>query len=213
MIIQDDYFKQVNSVAILGGTFNPVHNGHLMMAQTVKEQLPDICSVVFMPNNMPAYKDVKDIISNADRVAMLQNALMDYDYANISLLELERGGITYTIDTLLYLHKLNSNLKIYFVIGADSLFSFDKWYCFEQILSECSLAVLARDCDTIAMLEKIEQLKKCYHDADILILKNKMVPISSSKIRSCIRNGESVREFLPNAVADYIMKEQLYAKV
>ena len=133
-----DIFKQSGCIGILGGTFNPVHIGHIMLADKTIEQYPDIEKIVIMPNNLPAYKNSHELVDSKHRIRMLELATEDRDYVSISDLEIKRGGATYTIDTLREIKNINPSLKIYFIIGADSLFQFEKWreqsrhFCFHE---------------------------------------------------------------------------------
>lgn len=199
-----------DSVGILGGTFNPIHNGHLMMARCAKEQINDLDQVVLLPNNLPAYKDSTSIVANEHRLHMLKLAIEDLDYASVSDLELMRGGITYTIDTLNEIHTLNPNLKIYFIIGADSLFSFTKWYRYEEILKQCTLVAAARACDANRMQQFADELIENLGYGSIIVLSNDTVDASSSQIRLDLSNGTVPYNVLPTKVASYIVEHKLY---
>ena len=111
-------------VGIMGGTFNPVHNGHIAIAKAAHEQF-NIPYILVMPSYSPAYKDNSNIVSATHRCNMVSLAIKDYDYMELSTLEIERGGRTYTADTLRLLK--DDYDKIYFIIGADSLFTLNTW--------------------------------------------------------------------------------------
>lgn len=204
------YFNEVSCIAILGGTFNPIHNGHIMMARTALSLVDDVENVIFMPNSLPAYKDSNDIVTKEHRINMLKLALCDRENMALSLLELERGGITYTIDTLEQIKCLNNNLKIYFIIGDDSLLSFRKWYKYERILENCTLLVIPRN-------EGCERLNK-YKDrllsdmgyGDIRILPGQVFEAASSDIRRRIANNDMPKNLLPEGVCAYIKNNGLY---
>lgn len=108
------------TVGILGGTFNPIHNGHIEIARLAHEQF-DIPLIYVMPSGNPAsYKDVTDVIAASDRCNMVEAAIQQYPFMKLSTMEIERKGYTYTSDTLL---EISDKFKsIYFIIGADSLF-------------------------------------------------------------------------------------------
>ncbi|MDD6327902.1 MAG: nicotinate (nicotinamide) nucleotide adenylyltransferase [Eubacteriales bacterium] len=203
-------WKQYDKVGILGGTFNPIHNGHLMMAKTAKFFVPQLDKIVFMPNNIPAYKNQSLIVSNEHRLAMLQCALKDMSYTTISDMELRRGGMTYTVDTLNEIHSINPALKIYFIIGADSLFSFSKWYHYKQILTKCTLLVAARNSETKKLYEACSSLTNNYSYGEIILLNNDEYNVSSSEIRTMLENGIIPENKLPNNVIHYIVNNKLY---
>lgn len=202
-------FKNLTCIGILGGTFNPVHNGHLMMAKHTHEQIAEVEKVVFMPNNLPAYKDSSSIVSNQHRINMLKLAVLDMPYADVSDLEIKRGGVTYSIDTLNEIKMINPNIKIYFIIGADSLFTFDKWYRFEEIFALCTLLVAIRDTNMAEMEKRANAYRRDY-GAEVFFLRCDEVRASSTKIRELCKNGISVNDMLPANVADYILENGLY---
>ena len=154
-----DVFADINCVAILGGTFNPVHFGHLAMARYAKEQLPELERVVFMPTATTYYKDGSATLSAEHRLAMLSLAIKDLSYAGLSDMEIKRGGITYTVETMRILHREYPELLIWFIIGADSLFYFDKWYCYEEILSHAGLLIMRRASEKQDMERKAADIK------------------------------------------------------
>lgn len=202
-------FSKLSCVGILGGTFNPIHNGHLNMAKSAYEQCDDMEKMIIMPNNLPAYKDTKKIVDNSHRLNMLKLATKDYDYLEISDLELLRGGVTYTYDTLSQIKGINPNIKIYFVIGADSLYSIRKWYRFEEIFSMCTLLVVIRDTKMKDMEDYANELKSEYK-ASIKLLSCEEVKASSTEIRDMVFKGIRPVSMLPNQVIDYIFDNSLY---
>lgn len=208
-----DYFidwKQYHAVGILGGTFNPVHNGHLMMAKAAKDAVFGLDKIIFMPNNAPSYKNRSLIASNEHRLRMLECALGDMSYTAISDMELRRGGMTYTIDTLKEIRRENNNLKLYFIVGADSLFSFSKWYRYEEILMNCTLLVASRNSDRRKLIDAADCLVQSIGYGEIILLHNEEYEVSSSEIRKMISNGKIPYHDLPKDVATYIVNNKLY---
>lgn len=203
--------KNLNCIGILGGTFNPVHNGHLMMAECAVKTIPKIEHILFMPNNFPGYKDASDIVSTKHRLEMLALALHGRSNMSISDLEIKRGGITYTAETLECIHKQNPKLKIYFIIGSDSLYSFKEWFRYRDILAYCTLLVAGRHTDMEKMQICSGQLKDDVPDADIVLMHNDDVPAASSEIREMISHGCMPWQLLPHKVAEYIMNNGLYS--
>lgn len=205
-------FKKYNCIAILGGTFNPIHEGHINMARSVYSQFKDIEKIILMPNNLPTYKDNREMVDISDRLSMLELAISGLDYCLISDIEIQRGGITYTIDTLEELKCLNPRLRIYYIIGADSLYSFEKWHRYDEILKCCTLLAITRNTDYDKMQEHISKLKRLVPECDIRIAASKNIDISSSAIRQRISEGDySITDINPS-VLEYIKAKGLYKK-
>lgn len=200
-------FKQFKCIAIMGGTFNPIHKGHLNMAKLVLEKVKDIDKLIFMPNNMPAYKDTRELADASQRIDMLRCALKELPDACISMLEINRGGVTYTADTLDEILSINPDLKIYFIIGMDSLYNLHHWHRYKDVVKKCVFLVFDRD--VYGDLEHNTD-KYIYENAQIKFIQNKTMEISSSEIRSLIAGGSMPYELLPDEVADYIEKNKLY---
>ena len=184
---KESVFEKYNCIAVLGGTFNPIHNGHIMLAQKAIEQFDDIQKVIVVPNNKPAYKGTNEIISHKERIDMIENAIKPYDFMEISDIEIQRGGITYTYDTLNQIYAINRDIKIYYIIGADSLFTFDKWYRYKDLLGLCTLLCAKRKSSINEMEFSIKELKKANKSTEIRIINSPEMDISSSKIRKFIK--------------------------
>ncbi len=206
----DDIFGQCNCIGILGGTFNPVHNGHIDIAVNALEQYSDMEGVVFMPNNLPAYKNTWDIVDSWHRINMLLIATRGYDNMYISDLEIKRGGVTYTYDTLMEIKAINPNIKIYFIVGADSLFSIEKWYRYEDVLKNCTLLVAGRDSNYNQMKAFSDELYKKLSHVDIKFINMDLVNISSSELRNELTQGLDNEEYLDEEVSEYIFNNMLY---
>lgn len=205
-----DIFNNYNCIGILGGTFNPVHKGHTMLAKEVLNQFPDIEQLFIMPNNMPAYKESNDIISSEHRINMLNIASKDLNNTCVSDMEIVRGGNTYTIDTLRQIKNSNNKIKIYFVIGADSLYSIHKWREFQEIFDDCIIIAAKRDCDLEDVISYSEDLKAKYPNLTIEFLNTHSVNISSSQLRKDISCNIFDTEYLDENVISYIKSNNLY---
>ncbi|MGN0436448.1 MAG: nicotinate-nucleotide adenylyltransferase [Wujia sp.] len=203
-------FKNCSAIGLLGGTFNPVHNGHIMMAKLAYQQCEDIEKIVFLPNNKPTYKDDKNIVNVEHRMEMLKLATSSMDYAEISDIEIKRGGITYTIDTLQEMISQNKKLKIYMIIGADSLYTLDKWFKYREILQLCTVLVVSRNTDYEHMSRCADRLMAESVHSDIRILKGEEYNVSSSYIRNNIYSSDNIINLLPEGVYDYIIANELY---
>jgi nicotinate-nucleotide adenylyltransferase len=207
---QVNTFKNQKNIAILGGTFNPVHNGHIFMAKKVLDAYPFLDALYLMPNNLTAYKDNSCIVSNEDRLNMLRLACGEDERLLISTLDMKRGGITYTIDTLNDIQNINQDINIFFVIGADSLCSFTKWRLYREILKLCTLIVLERNGKDHDLRKIRKNIMDENQGADIRILDCGEYPASSSEIREKIQNNEYEGLQLPDNVLEYILERKLY---
>lgn len=193
-----------NKILIFGGTFNPIHNGHLILAEhCINEEGFD--KVVFIPTMNPYYKDTLDFET---RLKMLKMAIKDNDKFAYSSIEEK-----YNLEGKLYLilEKISelSDDDITILIGSDSLMNLDWWYKIDEILKNYKILVLKRDDEDEAIDIKIAEYKEKY-GADIKVLNNKRVEISSSMIREMIKNGKSIKYLVRDDVEKFIRDEKLY---
>lgn len=193
-----------NKILIFGGTFNPIHNGHLILAEhCINEEGFD--KVVFIPTMNPYYKDTLDFDT---RLKMLKMAIKDNDKFAYSSIENK-----YNLEGKLYLilEKISelSYDDITILIGSDSLMNLDWWYKIDEILKNYKILVLKRDDEDEAIDIKIAEYKEKY-GADIKVLNNKRVEISSSMIREMIKNGKSIKYLVRDDVEEFIRDEKLY---
>lgn len=197
-------------IGIMGGTFNPIHNGHLVLAQTAYEQF-DLDQILFMPTKNPYYKKLNQSATLENRTSMVKLAIEDNPAFVFSDLELLREGNTYTVETLRILTEENPNAEYYFIMGADSLYQFETWKEPEEILSLATILVAARDdVSTHAIEGQIEYLENKYDDANIKCLFTPNLEISSNNLRKRCREGRSIRYLLPKEVEAYILEQGLY---
>ncbi len=205
-----DFIEKYNCVGILGGTFNPIHIGHIELAKNAIKQYGDIEQIIIMPNNLPAYKENKDIADISHRRKMIEIAIKNAQDISISMMEVERGGITFTSDTLEDIKRKNPSMKIYFIIGADSLFSITKWHNYKDVLRLCTLLVARRSSDYNNMEEYALELVKNIGYGDIKFIYMDEINISSSGIRKDISEGRMPFLMLPEGLDLYIKKNKLY---
>ena len=198
-------------IGILGGSFDPVHLGHLWMAEAALQQLP-IDHVRWIPAATSPLKPRGPVASNAQRLQMLQLALSGHQGHQIDTWELDRDEISYTIDTLTYLREEHPEQPLYLVIGADSLASFEQWKDPAGILEICTLAVIARggwelpDYDLIRPHGVADGITRCRENE----IKMPQIEISSSELRERVGSHQSIRFQVPHAVEVYIRNENLY---
>lgn len=193
---------------ILGGTFNPPHLGHLHAARLAKEAL-GLDRVLFIPTNIPPHKALPaDTATALDRCEMVRLLIAEEPWAFLDTLEVDRGGASYTVDTLRALRERDAD-ELYLIVGTDMLLSFDRiWRAPEVIAALSVLAVCAReDDDWAALEEKAAALRKSLH-ARIELVRGESLTISSTELRQ----GGALRRYTPPAVADYIEQNHLYGK-
>ena len=198
-------------IGIMGGTFNPIHNGHIKLAMTAYHQM-NLDEVWFMPSGVSYLKKEDEILDKEVRAKMVDLAIEDYAFFRLSRIEIDREGNTYTIDTLRELKGKYQKEEFFFIMGADSLFSLSKWKEVDAILRLCTILVASRDgYNNLDLANKIIDIKEnIYAEASIEILNFKLIDIASSEIRKLMIKKESVQDIIPSKVFDYIWKERLY---
>lgn len=208
--MEDVKFEQFHTIAILGGTFNPVHAGHVTIAQAILRTRPEVEQLVCMPNHIPAYKEKAAIVDGSMRMDMLRLAMNQLPKVSVSNFELKRDGYTYTVDTFTRLKQLYPKLTIEFVIGDDSLFQLHKWYEFERLAELCEILVVARGGQRDMVEAYIRTFCTKYPTFRISYVEMPQVPVSSSEVRARIAKGESVQGLVPDKVLRYIETHALY---
>lgn len=199
----------MSRIGIMGGTFNPIHNGHLYLAGEACRQF-DLEQVLFIPSGTPYMKDLKEVLPGEFRAAMTALAIQDNSHFSMSTMEIEKRGNTYTYETLEALSDLYESAELFFILGADSLFAIEDWKAPERIFSSCTiLAAIRDDISTEKVKEQALYLERKF-DAEISILQTKFVNISSSMIRERIRKGLSVKHLVSDKVYEYILEHKLY---
>ncbi|MGN1009045.1 MAG: nicotinate-nucleotide adenylyltransferase [Butyricicoccus sp.] len=192
---------------IMGGTFNPPHLGHLHAAECVKNAL-GLDKVLFIPTNLPPHKKMPAGSANTrQRCEMVELMLEGRDWAELNTIEIDRGGASYTIDTLRALHETGKYGELFLIMGTDMLMMLDYgWRDPEEICRMCTLAVVARGAGQQEGLQKkAAMLREKYH-ADIQLVDSPVVEISSTQLRA----GQALREMVPPAVFEFIEQNRLY---
>jgi nicotinate-nucleotide adenylyltransferase len=193
-------------IGIMGGTFDPIHNGHILLALEAYNSLK-LDKILFIPSGKSYMKNnVSDVNK---RVAMVKLAIKEYSQFEISLIEARKRGNTYTCETLEDLKRENPDTEYYFIMGADSLFQIEKWYNPEKIFELSQIICTVRDEFDIDLIkQKGSELSKL--GAKITYLDIPKIEISSTEIRAMVKKGLPVSQFVGGAVADYIIQEHLY---
>jgi nicotinate-nucleotide adenylyltransferase len=215
-------------LGILGGTFNPVHNGHLAAAEEVRDRMK-LEKVIFIPSFLPPHKNEEDMPSALQRQEMIRLAIKGNIHFTVSDIEIRRGGRSYTIDTVEALRQAHLGADLYFITGLDSFLEIGTWKEWERLLTLCTFVVLSRDGYRFRDISKLEFLNAPEKDLAALDGREKeqtvirtgnmrihleRIPfydISSTDIRTRVRGGRSIKYHLPEAVEHYIIENKLYA--
>lgn len=196
-------------VGILGGTFDPIHTAHLILAENAYEQF-HLDTVLIMPCGTPPHKPCRIIADTSHRIKMIQLAIEDNKHLKLSTFETERSGKSYTALTLQDLTSANPACRYYFIIGADSLFHIEEWYKPELIMKHAVLLAAIRDqTGEERMHQQIAYLTEKFH-AEIHLMHTPNIGISSSMVRERIRSGINIKYFVPRDVEKYIYNNRLY---
>ena len=203
-------FKNCKSIAIMGGTFDPIHYGHLVTAEAVRHRF-QVDKVVFIPTGKPAHKTDKAVTHNEHRYLMAVLATMRNENFEVSRIEIDRPGVTYTIDTIEQLKKLcRPDVRLYFITGADAIHRIMSWKESERLLSLCDFVAVTRPgYQKNQMFEEIGEIQDKYASR-IHYMEVPALAISSSDIRSRAQRGMPIQYLLPQEVVDYIHKFGLY---
>ena len=205
----------MRKIGILGGTFNPIHKGHLALGKAAMEQY-DLEEVWLMPSKLPPHKSHFAMLSEEHRLAMTKLAAQTDVRFKPSDFELGREGLTYTADTLELLTKEYPDVRFYFIVGGDSLIKFMHWRHPERILELCTLLGAGRaGYEEDAVNKAVESLRRQFPSAEIGTITLPDYPISSNEIREAFYTGKAgqVKQYLPGAVWDYLQSNKLFSKV
>lgn len=203
-------YKKYKKIAIMGGTFNPIHNGHLVAAESVRQQL-GVDRVIFIPTGRPPHKNSNPMF-NEHRYLMTVLATVTNPHFEVSRIEIDRIGLTYTIDTITELKtRCNPDCKIYFITGADAIEEILKWKNPEKLLSMCEfIAVTRPGYNKDELLKTVNHLKDNYK-GKITFLEIPALSISSTDIRHRVLAGQTIKYLVPSTVEEYILKFGLYS--
>ncbi len=201
----------MRKIGIYGGSFNPVHLGHLLLAETCREA---VCldEIWWIPAATSPFKEGCDAADSSARIEMLRLATAGNPAFRIEPIEVERGGLSYTVDTLQALHEAHADCRWYLLMGADSLAGFPKWHEPAKILELAKLVFVARpgaDKLDTTILEPIASRSQI-NDIERLQVEMPQVDISSTELRQRVASGKSIRYRTPRAVEQYIREHGLY---
>jgi GTP-binding protein len=201
--------QSVNKIGIFGGTFDPVHLGHLMIAEEAKTAL-ELSEVLLVPAGQPMSKPNENVMPAKHRLAMLQLVAEGSPYLKVSNIEIDRKGPSYTADTIAQIKKKSGGRdELYFILGWDSLAQLPDWHEPSKIINLCTLAAVPRPGYAKPSLKALEGILPGISDK-VIFLEKPRVDISATEIRELVAKGESIDHLVPEAVAKYIKKNKLY---
>ena len=197
-------------IGVIGGTFDPVHYGHLILADRAAEYL-ELPKVLFIPSNMPPHKDLGKITPVRHRIEMLRLAIENNDIFELSTVECDRDGMSYSYETFGILHEMfGEDTDFYFIVGSDVLFDLASFKNFDILSKSCSFAVAVRSGANTQELRAVSAKLSSEYGARIIHVPYHEIDISSTIIREKVTSGESVRYMLPDTVRNYIRENGLY---
>lgn len=202
--------KERKRIGILGGAFDPIHYGHLLIAENAAAQY-DLDEVIFMPTGQSPHKAKEYVTEAAHRCEMVRLAIADNPLFSLSRLEVDSEEIDYTYLTLETLKAQNPEQDYFFILGGDSLKDFQDWLHPERILAAaCLLAAVRDDMEGSEFKQQLARLNEWYGQERVFRMYTPNVSVSSHEIRRRISEGKTVRYMLPEAVRRYIIDQKLY---
>ncbi len=195
-------------IGVLGGTFDPPHNGHLLIAREALTQL-GLAQVLFAPTRLPPHKLRNHITPIEQRVEMVRLAIAPYPEFALSRVDIDRAGPTYTVDTMRILREqFGNSVELFFIMGMDSLANILTWRAPEQLIRLCKLAVFQRP-GFAANLDALEQKIPGLRER-VVFLQSSALDIAASDLQERVRAGQSIAHLVPEVVDKYIAEKRLY---
>jgi len=198
------------NIGVLGGTFDPIHNGHLLMAEEVRARL-NLAEILFVPAGQPALKVASPILAAEHRVQMVRLAIADKPCFKLSTMEIERPGPSYTVDTIAELQaQLGAGNELFFILGWDNLAQLPQWKEPSQLIKLCCLVVAPKPGYPPPDLKALEAIIPGLSQR-VMLMDKPEIDISASVIRDRVARGLSIRHLVPEPVNRYIKQHRLYA--
>ncbi len=196
-------------IGILGGSFDPIHNAHLLLGEAAREQF-GLDRIIFMPNNLAHFKNRTEITPGDIRYQMVKMAIQENPYFTCSRLEIDKEDGIYTYDTIQELKMMYPGDELYLILGGDSVIGIDSWYKSRELLQSCVILTAVREEDDLPALDKKSRELKELYNADIRLLNFKRIDISSTDIRERVKKGRSVRYLMPDECIEFMCIKGLY---
>ena len=204
---------RVKRIGVMGGTFDPIHNGHLVTAEEAWKQF-QLDQVLFVPSGSPPHKDNRENLDAEDRYLMTVIATATNPHFRVSRMEVDRRGPSYTIDTVRELHRIyGKNTEVFFITGADAILEILTWKEPDLVLREATFIAATRPGYDLKKLEEsLPQVEKDRHDTDprVLVMEIPALAISSTDIRNRVKQGRPITYLVPEGVSEFIEKSGFY---
>lgn len=195
-------------IAIFGGSFNPIHNAHIKLAQRFVDEI-GLDLVYFVPTHITPLKDNRSIISSQQRLDMCKIALKDNESFLVSDVEIKREGMSYSCDTIAYFKSVHPDDKLYFIMGADMFLTLEKWHNFEYIFENVTILTAPRDGYDYDDLCKVSSDYQKY-SCKAYITKEYIEDLSSTMLRDMIKENMDISEYIDADVFAYINENNIY---
>ena len=212
-------------IGIFGGTFNPIHSGHLQAAEEVMSRF-GLDRILFIPSYLPPHKGLEEVVSAEDRMRMVELAVRNHPGFIASALEVEARETSYSIDTLERIKNVCPDVRIFFILGVDAFLEIGTWREYERVIEECKFIVMSRPGFRLESVAGVlggrfdSEMTKISGDAPVdearlsrfrvFLAPIRALDISSTDIRRRLRRGESLEDFVPEDVRTFIMDRKLY---
>lgn len=195
-------------IGILGGSFNPIHNGHLHLAEVAKEKF-NLNHIIFVPAKISPFKqNAENVVDGVHRLKMCRLAVENNPDFSVSDFELNQDAVSYTLYTVEYFKEIFPDSELVLLVGSDMLLRFDKWYQWREILKIVSLGVVARDIQDMQRLNEKNKSLSQYGKIDVFC--DDIILLSSTKVRDLIKKNKDFSCYLPKKVVQYILFHKLY---
>ncbi len=199
----------MSRIGIFGGSFNPIHNGHIHLVENAISDF-SLDKVFLIPTAFAPHKSSAEYAPAYHRLNMCRLACEDNDKIEVCDFEINKGGKSYTVDTIAHFRAQYPCDELFLLVGSDMLSTFDEWYKYEEILNNSNLCALSRLGNDIESLE--EKAQKLRRFGNVYISQTPAVPMSSTEIRQLVKNRKDFSCYLPKKVVQYIKVHSLYLK-
>lgn len=197
----------MENLGIMGGTFDPIHYGHLLAAEEARFEF-NLKKIIFVPSGHPPHKKEEDVSAFKHRYLMTSLAIVTNPYFEISSIEIEREGPSYAIDTINFFKEKYPETNIYFITGADAIHKIITWHRAEELPNICNFIAVSRP--GYKLKEINMELKNRFSFKNLFSLEIPALAISSTEIRNRVKNKRPIKYLLPEPVENYIYKNNLY---
>ena len=196
-------------IGVLGGTFDPLHKAHIMVAEEARARL-DLAEVLFVPAGQPPLKEDSPILAVEHRIQMVRLVIAFYPYFKLSTIEINRPGLSFTVDTIVELRdKLSDGDELFFIVGWDSLAQFPEWKEPSRLVKMCRLVAVPRPGYSLPDLDSLDAVIPGLRQS-LIVLDKPEVDINATEIRERVAHGLSIDHLVPEPVAKYIKQHKLY---